>query len=172
MEDLHHFWLLFISLDCFMNKQEFEAVIEKPPKTPGAYIVIPFDVREVYGTEGRVQVKAAFNGYAYRASLAPMGGGRHVLGVRKDIQQAIGKTHGDRVKVVIERDTEPRVVIVPKDLQKLLDANPKGKAFFEKLSFTNRKEYVNWIESAKKEETRQRRLKRSLEMLVENVKHP
>ncbi len=113
-----------------MNKREFEAVIEKPPKTPGAYIVIPFDVREVYGTKGRVQVKAAFDGHPYRGSLAPMGGGRHVLGVRKDIQQAIGKTHGDRVKVVIEQDTESRVVIVPKDLQKLLDANPKGKAFF------------------------------------------
>ena len=102
-----------------MNKQEFEAVIEKPPKTPGAYIVIPFDVREVYGTKGRVQVKAAFDGHPYRGSLAPMGG-RHVLGVRKDIQQAIGKTHGNRVKVVIEQDTEPRVVTVPKDLQKLI----------------------------------------------------
>ena len=155
-----------------MNKREFEAVIEKPPKTPGAYVIIPFDVREVYGTKGRVQVKAAFDGYAYRGSLAPMGGGRHVLGVRKDIQQAIGKTHGDRVKVVIEPDTEPRVVTVPKDLQKLLDENPKGKAVFEKLSYTHRKEYVNWIESAKKEETRQRRLERSLEMLQENVKHP
>ena len=74
-----------------MNKREFEAVIEKPPKTPGAYIVIPFDVREVYETKGRVQVKAAFDGHPYRGSLAPTGGGRHVLGVRKDIQQAIGK---------------------------------------------------------------------------------
>ncbi len=113
-----------------MNKREFEAVIEKPPKTPGAYIVIPFDVREVYGTKGRVQVKAAFDGHPHRGSLAPMGG-RHVLGVRKDIQQAIGKTHGDRVKVVIEQDTEPRVVTVPKDLQKLLDENLRGKAFLK-----------------------------------------
>jgi len=155
-----------------MKKREFEAVIEKPLKTPGAYIIIPFDVPEVYGTKGRVQVKAAFDGYLYRGSLAPMGGGRHVLGVRKDIQQAIGKTHGDRVKVVIEQDREPRVVTVPTDLQKLLDKNPREKAFFEKLSYTHRKEYVNWIESAKKKETRQRRLARSLEMLQENVKHP
>jgi len=73
---------------------------------------------------------------------------------------------------VIEQDTEPRVVTVPKDLQKLLDENLRGKAFFEKLSYTHRKEYVTWIESAKKEEKRQRRLERSLEMLQENVKHP
>ena len=155
-----------------MSKQEFEAVIEKPPKTPGAYIVIPFDVREVYGTKGRVQVKATFDGHPYRGSIAPMGGGRHVLGVRKEIQQMIGKTRGDRVKVVIEQDIEPRVVTVPKDLQMLLDENPRGKAFFEKLSYTHQKEYVNWIESAKKEETRQRRLEKSLEMLIQNVKHP
>ncbi len=151
---------------------EFEAIIEKPLKTPGAYIIIPFDVREVYGTKGRIQVKAVFDGHPYRGSLAPMGGGRHVLGVRKDIQQAIGKTHGDRVKVVIGQDAEPRVVTVPKDLQKLLDENPKGKALFKKLSYTHQKEYVSWIESAKKEETRQRRLEKTLEMLVENVKHP
>ncbi len=145
-----------------MSKQEFDAVIEKPPKTPGAYIIIPFNVQEIYGTKGRVQVKATFDGHPYRGSLAPMGGGRHVLGVRKDIQRAIGKTLGDRVKVEIEPDTEPRVVIVPKDLQKLLNENPIEKTFFEKLSYTHRKEYVNWIESAKKEETRQRRLERSL----------
>ena len=155
-----------------MSKQEFEAVIEKPPKTPGAYIVIPFDVKEVYGTNGRVQVKATFDGHLYRGSLAPMGGGSHVLGVRKDILQALGKTHGDNIKVVIEQDTAPRVVTVPRDLQKLLVENPKEKAFFEKLSYTHRKEYINWIESAKKDETRQRRLQKSLRMLIENVKHP
>ena len=136
------------------------------------YIVIPFDVKEVYGTNGRVQVKATFDGHLYRGSLAPMGGGNHVLGVRKEIQKAICKTHGDSVKVVIEPDIEPRVVTVPRDLQKLLDENPKEKAFFEKLSFTHRKEYVTWIESAKKDETRQWRLQKSLKMLIENVKHP
>ena len=104
--------------------------------------------------------------------LRQWGGGSHVLGVRKDILQALGKTHGDNIKVVIEPDTAPRVVTVPRDLQKLLVENPKEKAFFEKLSYTHRKEYINWIESAKKDETRQRRLQKSLRMLIENVKHP
>ncbi len=154
-----------------MSKQEFEAVTEKPPKTAGAYIIIPFDIQEFYGTKGRIQVKATFEGHLYQGSLAPMGG-NHILGVRKDILQAIGKTHGDHVNVAIEQDTEPRVVTVPEDLQKLLTENGTAKTFFEKLSYTNQKEYVNWIESAKKEETRQRRLEKSIQMLLEKVKHP
>ncbi len=53
---------------------------------------------------------------------------------------------------------EERIVEVPKVLQDLLDAQPEERDFFNSLSYTNRKEYVNWLESAKKEETRIQRL--------------
>lgn len=155
-----------------MKKQEFEAVIEKPPNSNGAFVVIPFNVAEIFGTKGQVKVKATFDGHPYRGSVVPMGGGQHVLGLRKDIRQAIGKTHGDQVRVVLELDTEPRTVTMPAELQLLLDQNESAKEFFETLSYTHRKEYVGWIESAKKEETRSRRLQKSVQMLLEGMKHP
>lgn len=155
-----------------MSKQKFEAVIEKPPNSNASYVIVPFDVHEVYGTRGQVKVKATFDGHPYRGSLAPMGGGKHILGLRKDIREAINKKHGDSVKVVIEPDTEPRLVTVPEDFQKALNKNKQARVFFEALSYTHRKEYVRWMESAKKQETRQRRLQRSIEMLTGGVKHP
>jgi len=133
----------------------------------GALVVIPFDVREVYGTGGQVKVKATFDGESYRGSLAPMGGGRHVLGVRKAIRAAIGKDVGDRVEVVIERDTEPRSVETPKDLAAVLRKSKPARDRFEKLSYTHRKEYVRWIEEAKKPETRARRVEKAVAMLSE-----
>lgn len=147
-----------------MGKQSFPAQILSA-SGGGAYVEIPFDVEEAYGTRGQVKVKATFDGYPYRGSIFPMGKGRHILIVRKEVQKAIGKTIGETVQVTLERDAEPRNVAVPGDFQAALEKNPTAKAIFEKLAYTHRKEYVEWIESAKKPETRQRRIQKALEMI-------
>jgi len=59
---------------------------------------------------------------------------------------------------------------VPGDLKKKL--NKKAKKFFDSLSYTNRKEYVRWIETAKKEETRRARLQKTVKLLLKRTKHP
>ena len=82
-----------------------------------------------------------------------MGTGGHVILVRKDIRETIGKKVGDTITVEVEQDLEARVVDVPDDLKKLLTANLKAKKFFESLSYTNRKEYAQWISGAKRTET-------------------
>ncbi|RMF56793.1 MAG: DUF1905 domain-containing protein [Calditrichaeota bacterium] len=156
-----------------MGKQVFEAVIERHPKFAGAaYVTIPFDVQEVYGTRGQIKVKVTIDGHPYRGSIANMGTGGHILGIKKEVRQAIGKTHGDTVRIEMERDTEPRVVSIPDDLKAALEANPDAGQFFQRLSYTHKKEYVNWIESAKKAETRQTRLEKTIARLLEKVKHP
>ena len=95
----------------------------------------------------------------------------HTLGVLKGIREKIGKGPGDTVRVVVERDETVRTVETPADLKNLL--KKEGLlAGFEKLSYTHRKEYVRWIEEAKKEETRQRRLEKSVAMLKTGVKTP
>jgi uncharacterized protein YdeI (YjbR/CyaY-like superfamily) len=76
-----------------------------------------------------------------------------------------GKDIGSLVKIKLEPDATPREVQVPDDLAKLLAKNKAAKTFFDALSFTNRKEYVNWITGAKKEETRLARLTKALELL-------
>ncbi len=152
---------------------EFDAVIqdggEKWPEA--ACIMFPYDIKESFGTKGQVKVKATFDGVPYRGSLANMGMG-HMLVMRKDIRAQVGKSHGDTVRVTIVKDTEERVVEVPEALQKILDKNPEAKSFYDGLSYTNRKEYARWIATAKRPETKERRLAKTLEMLLNKVKHP
>lgn len=144
----------------------FAAVIEQHQNMDAAFVTVPFNVAEVYGTKGQVKVKATFDGFAYRGSLAPMGNGAHVLGIRKDIRKAIGKTFGDLVEVTIEPDLEPRVVILPPDLEAQFNMNPAARKAFTKLSFSHQREYVQDIEAAKKPETRQRRVLKTIENLL------
>jgi uncharacterized protein YdeI (YjbR/CyaY-like superfamily) len=99
-----------------------------------------------------------------------MGGLDHVLGVLKGIREKIGKDVGDTVAVEIEADTEPREISLPEDFALALKEDGSARAFFESLSYTNRKEYVVWIESAKKQETRERRLQASIELLQQKRK--
>ncbi|WP_317417034.1 DUF1905 domain-containing protein, partial [Eubacterium callanderi] len=80
---------------------EFEAEIKKVPDINGAYIEIPFDVKETFG-RGRVKVHATFDGETYDGSLVRMKTPCHILGIRKDIREKIGKQPGDTVHVTLE----------------------------------------------------------------------
>jgi hypothetical protein len=83
----------------------FAAVIERPAG-PGAYVTFPFSAVDLFGVRARVPVKARFDDTVdYTGSLAPYGG-KHRLGVRKDIQKSLGKNHGDTVSVSLILDTD------------------------------------------------------------------
>ena len=86
-----------------MNTQiyAFDAVIRKVPDLDGAYVEIPFDVKQAFG-KGRVPVRATFDGAAYDGSLVRMQTPCHILGIRKDIRAAIGKQPGDTVHVTVQ----------------------------------------------------------------------
>lgn len=152
---------------------QFEAVIQSGgDKWPQAACVsLPFSVEEAFGVKGQVKVKATFDGVSYRGSIANMGEG-HMLLLRNDIRAAIGKSHGDTVSVTVQRDTEERVVEVPEVLKAKFKTHPKAEVFYNSLSYTNRKEYVRWIETAKREETKIKRLEKTIEMLLGGIKHP
>jgi len=147
----------------------FKAVLESEVGG-GAWVTVPFDVEQAFGKK-RVKVKATFDGEPYRGSLVRMGGACHRLGVLKEIRQKIGKGPGDEVTVMLEEDTEPRLVAVPPDLQEALKHNPAAAERFNKLSYTHQREYVRWIEEARREQTRHERVARALEML-EQGKNP
>lgn len=80
---------------------EFEAEIKKVPDINGAYVEIPFDVKEEFG-KGRVPVHATFDGEPYDGSLVRMKTPCHIIGVRKDIREKIGKQPGDTIKVTLK----------------------------------------------------------------------
>jgi hypothetical protein len=151
----------------------FEARLENPqPKMDAAFVTFPYDVEEIFGTRAMVKVKATFDGYPYRGILSNMGGDHHVILVRKDVREAIRKKVGETVAVTIEQDHQERTIEIPAGLQKLLDKNKKASEFFNKLSYTNRKEYVLWITSAKKADTLENRLAKTIEKLMQGLKNP
>ena len=150
------------------EKQTFTATIQNAGGG-GAFVEVPFDVEERLGSK-RPKIKALIEGVPYRGLLVRMGGPNHVLIILKGIREQIGKTFGDEVTITVEPDTEPRLIEVPKDLLKVLKKDKEAKAFFDKLSYTHQKEYVRWVEEAKKEETRQNRIVKTVEMLKKGKK--
>jgi bifunctional DNA-binding transcriptional regulator/antitoxin component of YhaV-PrlF toxin-antitoxin module len=137
----------------------------------GAYVIFPYDVEKEFGTKGRVPISVTFDGEPDRSSLMKYGFPQHFVGMPKAIREKLGKGPGNTVEVVVWKDEEERTVEIPPELQKLL--KKEGLLpFFEKLSFTHRKEYSRWISEAKKEETRVRRLEKAVEMLRKGVKTP
>ena len=145
------------------KKQTFTAVIQNAGGG-GAFVEVPFDVEKEFGAK-KPRVRALIEGVPYRGLLTRMGSEHHLLIILKGIRAQIGKTFGDEITITVEPDTEPRVLEIPDDLTKALSQDEEAKAFFDKLSYTHRKEYVNWINEAKKEETRQNRLIKTIEML-------
>ncbi len=149
--------------------QAFNAKIVEAASKGGAYIEIPFNVEEVYGAK-RVKVKATFDGIEYRGSLVRMGTECHILGITKAIRKQLGKSIGDTVLVTLKEDTDPRFVEVPLEFKKTLEQNPELLEFWNTLSYSAQKKYGDWMLSAKKEETRIKRIALSIEKLKNKEK--
>lgn len=132
---------------------------------------VPYSIPEVWGIRKSVKVKATIDKYFHRGLIVPDGKGNHYMGLKTAIVKELGKSAGDIVNVTLEIDTEERVVEIPPELKRLLSKNKKEKDYFDSLSYTHRKEYVEWIISAKKEETKKSRLEKMMKMLTEKVKH-
>ena len=132
----------------------------------GAFVEVPFDVEATFGSK-RPKVKALIEGVPYRGTLVRMGSENHILIILKSIREQIGKTFGDEIKVSVEADVEERVATVPAELKRVFKSDKEAKSAFEKLSYSHQKEYVKWIEEAKKAETRARRVEQAIQLLKE-----
>jgi uncharacterized protein YdeI (YjbR/CyaY-like superfamily) len=115
-------------------------------------------VTEFLGTNGMIAVSGTMNGFPFRTSLAPSGKGTHVMTVNKELQQSAGAKPGDTVALMLEVGRAPRDVTVPLDLERALKASEKARALWGDITSHAREEWVEWVESAKKPETRARRI--------------
>jgi hypothetical protein len=129
----------------------------------------PFDVPKTFGTRARVPVRGTINGYPFRSSLMPMGGG-YCMGVNKTMREGANVNVGDEVDIVLERDTEERTMEAPAELAKELKKNRKAREKWEELSFTVKKEMAIAITGAKQEETKKRRLEKVMKVLTTDAK--
>jgi Bacteriocin-protection, YdeI or OmpD-Associated/Domain of unknown function (DUF1905) len=137
------------------------------PRGPAAAVVLDEEQVETVG-EGakRFPVVATVNGYTWRTSVARMGG-EFLVGLSRAVRQEAGVEAGDTVDVELALDTAEREVEVPPALADALAEDSVARGAFDRLAFTHRKEYARWIEDAKREETRDRRVARALQMLRE-----
>jgi hypothetical protein len=142
----------------------FKAKLEGADGMEIAAMRPPFDVPAIFGTKGRVPVRGTVNGYPFRSSLCNMGNG-HFMVVNKQMREGANCRAGDMVEVVLERDREARVVEVPGYIKKEIASSKTAQATWDSLSFTHKKEWVRAIEEAKKDETRQSRIKKMMQVL-------
>lgn len=151
-----------------MKKYEFDALIIKHPTLNSGYIEFPYDAEKEFGKKGQIKVKVWFDGFLYRGSLVKMGFPCYWVGVNQEVRKAIAKNPGDVVHVVIEKDDDVRTVEIPDDLKNLLAKHIVANEKFEKFSYSHKKEWVMWLNDAKKSETRNKRLQKILDKLLEN----
>ena len=135
--------------------ESFDATIVEA-KGGGAYVEVPPDVLSALGGKGRIPVRATFDGLDYRGSVVTMGGVR-CIGVLKEIRTRLGKGPGESIAVTLTADTEERTVEVAADLRSALD-EARASTPFAALSYSHQREYVEWIEEAKRPATRERRI--------------
>ncbi len=121
-------------------------------------------VQQVGEGAKRFPVQATINGHPLRLSVARMKG-EYLLGLSKANREAAGVQAGDSVKLVLELDSAPREVEVPRALAHALSLDARAQEQFDGLAYTHRKEFARWIEEAKRDETRERRVAQAIEML-------
>lgn len=118
---------------------------------------------------GWKKVKGTIDGYEIRQfHLMPMGNGVLMLPVKADIRKKIGKNAGDKVRVILFADND--AIEIPGELQQCLDDEPVASNFFNRLSDSEKRYYIQWIYGAKREDTRISRLARTINRLVMGLK--
>jgi Bacteriocin-protection, YdeI or OmpD-Associated/Domain of unknown function (DUF1905) len=133
-------------------------------------VELPFDAKERYG-KARAPVRGRVNGVEFRTTVAVYSG-VSLIGFNKGLRDRAVIEIGDEVTVELERDDEPREVELPPVLEQALAGDPAAAAAFQALSYTHRREYAEWIAQAKREETRERRAAKAVDMLKAARRHP
>jgi len=103
-----------------MSKIEFTAKLQQVKDLDAANINFPYNVQDLFGTKGRVKIKANIDSVDYRGLLANMGTGCHILGIKKEIRKRINKQIGDSVDIIIEQDIDENIFEIPFNFKKIL----------------------------------------------------
>ena len=158
-------------LEILMPPLKFTVTLEHTgEKGTTAFLRPPFDVEKQFGAR-RVPVTGTINGTPYRTTLCKAPAmGFYCIPVCKGLLQELGAKAGDQVIWTIERDDTPREVDVPPALAAALRRDKTAKTNYDAMSYTHRKEIALWIAEAKKDETRERRLAKAMDILQHGKK--
>ncbi len=151
----------------------FEARLSRPASPKGAgwsFLVLPASASAKLPTRSMVTVDGRLGGAPFQATLEPDGRGSHWLKVDKALREAAGAAVGDSVALEIapvDVEPEPRV---PADLRKALAANPDARATWSDITPVARRDWIHWITSGKKAETRAKRIDVACDKLASGMR--
>jgi len=152
------------------SKIRFKARLLRPEATAKggswAFLVLPRNASAKLPTRGMTTVEGSINGSPFRATLEPDGQRSHWLKVQGKLRETVGADVGEVVTLEIMsagEEPEPRV---PADLRNALAAAPKARALWSDITRIARRDWIHWITSAKRPETRARRIDNACEMLA------
>ena len=151
-----------------LMRKRFTAKVRLDGKTATS-LEVPSSVVHALGPSRRPPVRITVGGHTYRTTVAAYGN-QFFVPLNRENRTAAGVKAGDTVAVSIEIDDAIRIVEVPDDFAKAMKA--KQRTFFDALAFSHQREYVQWIASAKRADTRARRVERAIEMLSEQRTSP
>lgn len=148
----------------------FEARLLRP-KHPGkgrpwSFLILPKQASAKLPSRGQVPVEGSINGHPFQAVLEPDGQKSHWLKVSGTLRRHAGAEVGEDVALEImpaRKEPEPTV---PADLRKALAAAPDANAVWTGITAAARRDWIHWITSAKKDETRTRRIGNACDMLA------
>ncbi len=145
-----------------MRQMRFRAVLEGVTGSSATFVNVPDSIMKRFGGRVRVPVAVTIEGVTHRTTICNMGMGP-MVGIPAAMRNATGKKQGDRLSIGVCVDEEERTVDVPRDFAKAMSAAERRA--YDRLSYTHRKEYVLWIDDAKRPETRTRRIDKVRERL-------
>jgi hypothetical protein len=148
------------------TKQTFKTKLLKGDGDTTGF-VIPDKVVDALGQGKKPKVTVTINGkFRYPNTVAVMGG-QYMIGISKERRKLAGVVGGETIEVTLELDTAPRVMEVPPDLEMALNKDKAAKAYFATLSYSNQRRHIDNINGAKTDETRARRIEKSVALFRE-----
>jgi hypothetical protein len=156
---------------------EFNTIIlkfsDQGEKTGWTYIDIPFDIADqlMPGNKKSFRVRGMLDAFPVNGlAVMPMGEGNFILALKADIRKGIRKSEGAMLKVCLEHDPDYKVEI-PADLQECFDEEPEAFAFYNSLAKSHRDYFVKWINEAKTNSTRVKRIVNTVNAMVNRMNY-
>lgn len=156
----------------------FTAKLARPKATGGspadwAFVILPTDASRKLSSRGQVSVEGTLNGAPFQATLDPDGQGGHWLKIQSELRRAAGATIGDNVSLEIAPLAVEPEPVVPGDLQSALATAPaKARAAWSDITPAARRDFIHWITSGKRAETRAKRIVTACDMLAKGKRRP
>lgn len=149
-----------------MAKLRFRAPVRPTEAGGSAFIELEAGAASRLSARARTPVRGTVKGAPFRSSIFPRGDGRFYMVLNRHLRAAGDISAGDVVDVVMERDEAPREVELPADLGKAIRRSRDAKAAWESFPYSHRKQYVDWVTEAKREEPRKRRVEKAVAMMA------